>query len=103
MSDPGFWNDADAARTVIAEANTLKAWVEPFNRLSAKTNELIELDELLTAEEDEGLREEWASEVAAVGKELDALELRNMLQGPDDHRDALVTIHPGAGGTESQD
>src|SRR5688500_7646119 len=103
MSDLAFWNDAEAARTVIAEANTLKAWVEPWNRLSAKTDELIELAELLEAEEDEGLREEWTREVEAVGKELDSLELRNMLQGPDDFRDALVTIHPGAGGTESQD
>jgi peptide chain release factor 2 len=103
MADPAFWNDAETARTVIAEANTLKAWTEPWNRLSAKTDELVELGELLEAEEDESLREEWAREVEAVGKELDALELRNMLQGPDDHRDALVTIHPGAGGTESQD
>jgi len=103
MSDPGFWNDAEGARTVIAEANSLKAWTEPWNRLSAKTDELIELGELLEAEEDEALREEWEKEVEAVGKELDTLELRNMLQGPDDHRDALVTIHPGAGGTESQD
>ena len=103
MSDPAFWNDAEAARTVIAEANSLKAWTEPWKRLSAKTDELQELSELLAVEEDESLREEWAREVEAVGKELDSLELRNMLQGPDDHRDALVTIHPGAGGTESQD
>jgi peptide chain release factor 2 len=103
MADPAFWNDAETARTVIAEANALKAWVEPWNRLSAKTDELAELGALLDVEEDEGLREEWAREVEAVGRELDALELRNMLQGPDDHRDALVTIHPGAGGTESQD
>jgi peptide chain release factor 2 len=103
MADPGFWNDAETARGVIAEANSLKAWTEPWNRLSAKTDELVELGELLAVEEDAALREEWAREVEAVGKELDALELRNMLQGPDDHRDAIVTIHPGAGGTESQD
>ena len=44
MGDPAFWNDAEAARTVIAEANSLKAWTEPWNRLSAKTDELVELD-----------------------------------------------------------
>src|SRR5690348_5486620 len=103
MADPGFWNDADAAREVIAEANSLKGWTEPWNRLMTKAGELVELGELLAEEKDESLREEWEREVEALGSELDSLELRNMLQGPDDKRDALVTIHPGAGGTESQD
>jgi len=47
--------------------------------------------------------QEVAAEVEQIGPQLEELELRNMLQGPDDGRDALVTIHPGAGGTESQD
>ena len=103
MADGGFWNDADAAREVIAESNRLKEWTEPWQRLRAKVDELAELGELLDAEEDEALRGEWDAEVASLAKELDALELKNMLQGPDDERDALVTIHSGAGGTESQD
>jgi peptide chain release factor 2 len=88
---------------VIAEANSLKVWTAPWERLSGRVSDLIELGELLDAEEDAGLREDWEREVESVGAELEALELRNMLQGPDDFRHALVTIHPGAGGTESQD
>jgi peptide chain release factor 2 len=103
MSDQGFWNDADAAREVIAEVNSLKAWTGPWRRLTDKVVELTELGELLSVEEDESLGSEWQEEVERLGAELEAFELRNMLQGPDDHRDALVTIHPGAGGTESQD
>jgi peptide chain release factor 2 len=103
MSDQGFWNDADAAREVIAEVNSLKAWTGPWRRLTDKVVELTELAELLSVEEDESLGSEWQEEVERLGAELEAFELRNMLQGPDDHRDALVTIHPGAGGTESQD
>jgi peptide chain release factor 2 len=103
MADPGFWNDTDAAREVIAEANRIKEWTEPWQRLRAKVDELSELEELLDAEEDEALRAEWDAEVASLATELDALELKNMLQGPDDQRDALLTIHSGAGGTESQD
>lgn len=103
MADPAFWNDADAAREVIAEANSLKGWTEPWKRLSARVGDLTELAELLEAEDDPSMAEEWAREVEAIGSELESLELRNMLQGPDDHRDAMVTIHPGAGGTESQD
>jgi peptide chain release factor 2 len=103
MAQPEFWNNADAAREVIAESNALKAWTEPWRRISGKVRDLTELGELLEVEADEGLREEWEREVASVAGELERLELRNMLQGPDDQRDALVTIHPGAGGTESQD
>ncbi len=103
MGDPAFWNDADAAREIIAEANSLKAWTDPWNRLAGKVNDLEELAELLAEEEDSALREEWEKELETVGKELEELELRNMLQGPDDHRDAMITIHSGAGGTESQD
>jgi peptide chain release factor 2 len=103
MGDPAFWNDAEKAREVIAEANEVKAWTEPWTRLTGKVQDLTELGELLAVEEDAELAEEWEREVEAVGTGLEDLELRNMLQGPDDHRDALLTIHPGAGGTESQD
>jgi peptide chain release factor 2 len=103
MGDPAFWNDAEKAREVIAEANEVKAWTEPWTRLTGKVQDLTELGELLAVEEDAELAEEWEREVEAVGTGLEDLELRNMLQGPDDQRDALLTIHPGAGGTESQD
>src|SRR5690606_18830 len=103
MAQPDFWHDADAAREVINEVNTLKTWSEPWRRLTARVRDLQELAELLQAERDEAMAEEWSNEVEATGRALAAFELRNMLQGPDDMRDALLTIHPGAGGTESQD
>jgi len=103
MADPTFWDNAEAAREVIAESNRLKAWTDPWERLSGKVSELQELGDLLEDEGDSELVQEWADEAATVGRDLDSLELRNMLQGEDDHRDALLTIHPGAGGTESQD
>ncbi|HEX7090157.1 MAG TPA: peptide chain release factor 2 [Longimicrobiales bacterium] len=103
MATPGFWDDADAARGAVAEVKELKGWVEPWEELSGKVAELEELGELLEAEYDAGLAEEWAAEVGVLEDAIERLELRNMLRGPDDGRDALVTIHPGAGGTESQD
>jgi peptide chain release factor 2 len=103
MADPEFWSDADRAREVIAEANTLKAWTDPWKRISGKVDDLAELAELLEGENDPAMLEDWSREVASIEGELQSLELRNMLQGPDDHRDAILTIHPGAGGTESQD
>jgi peptide chain release factor 2 len=59
--------------------------------------------ELLDAEPDNALQAELAREAASLDAGLAAFELRTMLRGPDDARDALLTIHPGAGGTESQD
>ena len=103
MADPSFWNDADGAREVIAEANSLKAWTDPWKRISGKVSDLTEFAELLEGEDDPATLEEWEREVDSVAAELESLELRNMLQGPDDGRDAILTIHPGAGGTESQD
>ena len=103
MADPCFWNDADSAREVIAEANSLKAWTDPGNQISGKVQDIAELGELLEGENDPSMKADWTAEVDAVASELESLELRNMLQGPDDARDAMLTIHPGAGGTESQD
>jgi peptide chain release factor 2 len=103
MENPSFWNDGEKAREVIAEVNQLKGWTEPWQRMSAKVTDLGEMLELLEMEPDAALAEDLEREVEAIGPALEELELKNMLQGPDDHRDALVTIHPGAGGTESQD
>ncbi|HEU0301918.1 MAG TPA: peptide chain release factor 2, partial [Longimicrobium sp.] len=103
MADPSFWNDQEKAREIINEVNQLKGWVEPWRQMSAKVDDLGEMLELLEAEPDEALADEVQREVDGIGPALEELELKNMLQGPDDHRDALVTIHPGAGGTESQD
>ncbi|MDE2653296.1 MAG: peptide chain release factor 2 [Gemmatimonadota bacterium] len=103
MASQGFWDDREQARRVIAEANGLKAWVEPWRGLRAKAGELAELGELLGEDEDADLAREWGTEIGALGGAVDRLELRTMLQGEDDHREAMLTIHPGAGGLESQD
>lgn len=103
MAEPGFWENAHGTREVIAEVKELKGWLEPWDSLAAKAAELAELGELLDHDRDPGLETEWAAEVDRLGEAIDHLELRNMLRGADDARDALLTIHPGAGGTESQD
>lgn len=103
MAEPGFWEDQETAREAIARVKELKGWVEPYNALSRKVADLAELGALLELEQDAQLEAEWSQEVATLDAELERLELRTMLRGSDDFRDALLTIHPGAGGTESQD
>jgi peptide chain release factor 2 len=103
MASPGFWDQPEAAREIIERANGLKAWTEPWKDLSRRLDDLLELRDLLAEAEDQELSAELERESVAVAEGLTELELRNMLRGPDAHRDALLTVHPGAGGTESQD
>ena len=102
-SGPGFWEDADQARSVMQELNELKGWIEPWQALERKTADLLELGALIEAEDDAGMEEEFRGEVEKLDGEVETLEFRNMLRGTDSERDALLTIHPGAGGTDSQD
>ncbi len=103
MVQPGFWDSPDQAKATIDESNRLKGWVDPWSSLDARVSELTALVELLEEEEDAELEAEFTRGLASVEKDLEVLEVRTMLQGGDDHRDAIVTIHPGAGGLESQD
>ena len=103
MAVTGFWDNQDQAREIIAEANRLKSWVEPWKKLDEKSSELVELGTLLEVESDDDLEAEWLAEVEEIERHSEALEIRTMLQGSDDHRGALLTVHPGAGGLESQD
>ncbi len=103
MASPGFWDRQEEAKACIADANRIKGWIEPWRHLHSKAEELAELADLLSDEPDGELEAEWTAEVSRLQANLEKLELRTMLQGEDDHREAILTIHPGAGGTESQD
>jgi peptide chain release factor 2 len=103
MARPGFWDDPEEARSVIARSQELKAWTEPWDELSEKVDDLLELTDLLEADPDADLAEEIDAELQAVERQIERLELRSMLRHQDAHRDALVTVTPGAGGVESQD
>ena len=103
MASAGFWNDQESARTAVQQVKELKGWIEPYDRLAGRINSSLELDELLAAEPDPVMSAEVDQEVAAVESDVDAFELRSLLRGPDDFRDAQVEISAGAGGTEAQD
>ena len=103
MAAPGFWDDPERARTSVEEIRQLKRWTEPFADLTQRTRDALELAGLLQTEPDPDIETGLVSEASELLKGLEQLELQNMLQGSDDRRGALVTIHPGAGGTESQD
>jgi peptide chain release factor 2 len=103
QADASFWANADRARTVVQEIKRLKGWVTPYAALEQRLGSAAEMSTLLEAEPDAGLAEELEREADELESAVAAFELQAMLQGPDDARDAILTIHPGAGGTESQD
>jgi len=103
MAALGFWNDQESARTAVQQVKELKGWVEPYDRFRGRITASLELDELLTAEPDEAMSSEIERDLGALETEMDAFELRSLLRGPDDFRDAQVEISAGAGGTEAQD
>jgi len=103
MTAPDFWDDQEAAREVIDESNRLKGWLEPFEDLDEGVGNLETLLELLDMEDDPELVAEFARGLEELSGGVERMELRTMLQGEDDHREAMVTINPGAGGLESQD
>jgi peptide chain release factor 2 len=100
-----LWTDQERARKIVEEVKSLKRWLEPYHALRKRVDEGRELSELFEAEShvDLALQRGLEEEAERIAADLEALELQHMLQGPDDARDALLTIHPGAGGTESQD
>ena len=101
--EPGFWANQERARDVVQQVRALKGWTAPAGEITRRLADARGISELLEAEPDEGMTQELEREIAALERDVEAFELKSMLQGPDDFRDALVTIHPGAGGTESQD
>ena len=100
---PGFWDDPQAAQQVEQDIAAEKDWVDAFDRLVAMKEDIETLAEMDAEDPDADLSGEIDREADKLRRALEALELRGMLSGPDDHRDAILTIHPGAGGTEAQD
>ena len=87
----------------MQELKLLKGWVVPYTDIQGRIVAAREMLELLAGEPDEALQADIEQEASALAVAVEDFELKAMLQGDDDAGDALLTIHPGAGGTESQD
>ena len=101
MQRPGFWDDQEAAaRTSAAHAGAQRK-LKTFRELEAEVGDLDELAEM--AAEDEEMAAELAAQLASVERRLAELEEARLFSGAYDAGDAVVTVHAGAGGTDSQD
>jgi peptide chain release factor 2 len=102
MAKPSFWNDAAGATAISKERNALLVELEFWHAIDHRLEELAVLFELL-AEGDLDAIPELREGLKAFAAEIDAKEIRTLLSGEHDRANVFLTIHPGAGGTESQD
>ena len=103
MSEADFWNRQESAQQVLSEVKALRGWLDPYDKLTARLESARELDELLRESPDPEMDAELDRELESLDGELDSFEMKTLLRGEDDFRDAQVEISAGAGGTEAQD
>ncbi len=101
--DPEFWTYPEQAKEVEKRISEEEDWVRSWERLQQRADDVETLLLLQEEEVDAGLGDEIEKEATKLELGIDRLEMRSLLSGEDDRRHALVTINPGAGGTESQD
>lgn len=99
IEHPDFWNDSTSAQKVMKTVSNLRDEVEGWNRLKQQVSDLTDLAKL----DDESLRTDLEAEINKLEAELEKRSFAAMLSGPFDHDDAILAIHAGAGGTDSQD
>src|SRR5690242_4656141 len=103
MADPTFWDDQNGAQTIINELNEIRDMVNTYTKLSDTYDNLELTYELVKEEYDEDVKNDLETEVQDLVAEMNTFELRLLLSGPYDKSNAILELHPGAGGTESQD
>ncbi len=99
--DPEFWNNPEKAQEIMRSLDSEKSIIESWDKLNELRESIKVYKQFL--DEGEDVEEDLRKECTLFSKKLQELELQNMLRGEDDHRDAIVSFNPGAGGTESQD
>ena len=102
-SQPGFWDDVENSQKILQKTGALKNKVAQYDALTEAYEDTLALIELANEEEDLSLLEEAQTEVEKVRESLEAQRLQTLLTGEYDSKNAILTFHAGAGGTEAQD
>jgi peptide chain release factor 2 len=102
-SQPEFWNDGEKAQSILKEQSSLRGIIDSWEKHKTDLEEARFFLDVAKDEKSEEALGEAAVKVAEVTQAMAETELAQILGGPDDRRNAIVTLHPGAGGTEAQD
>lgn len=101
--DQNFWNDNNVSSKILSKIKKLKDKVNNFDRIKKEVYDAYDLNKLLLDEFDEDLKKDILISTKDLISKVDKLELETFLSNKYDTNNAIITIHPGAGGTESQD
>lgn len=98
-----FWNDQENSSKVFSKIKILQRKITVYKNLSSELNNLIEMNTLLSLEPDNDLLKELLKNSDLIVSKIEDLEIQTLFSGKYDNNNAIITLHPGAGGTESQD
>ena len=101
--DENFWNNQENSTKVLAKIKKIKNKYTQYKKIENEIVNLLELTKLVQADFDEELKNEILANTKNLKRDLEKLEIETLLSGKYDCNNAIITIHPGAGGTESQD
>lgn len=112
-TEPDFWNDSTNSSKILKQITTLKNKTENYKKVKSTFDYVVELNEIISDEQKkvaDSNQESFESEINEIvdttnnlEKEIEKLEITTLLSGPYDSNNAILTLHPGAGGTEAQD
>ena len=102
-SEPDFWNDPEKSQATLKHLKMLKTKLGKFNHLESTLEEVELMIMLGNEDNDESMPEQVAAALEKYEEEFELLRLETLLTGEYDSNNAIMSIHPGAGGTESQD
>ncbi len=103
MAEEGFWNNPDAAKSVVSQLSALKSVIEPVQQAGQQIRDIRDLFELAAQENDTQTLAVVEADLSKLNQLCEKIEIAGMLSGPDDMRNCFFSIHAGAGGTESCD
>ena len=103
VAEPNFWDNPEAAQQIMQQITGLRSKIDKFNGLKTMVEDAETLYEMAKEENDDSLLEEVKEALTPAMEALEAFELETLLSGKYDRNNAIISIHPGAGGTESQD
>ena len=103
VNEPNFWDNPALSTPIITKLKRLESEVETYKKLEQELDNINEMTILLINEPDEQLELEVIKSTRKLEKEINELEVKTLLSGKYDQNNAILTLHPGAGGTESQD
>ena len=100
---PDFWQNPEKNTPILTKMKAIQNKIEKYNKIDLELSNIDNLNDLLILEYDKELADELITNTITLENEIDKLEIQTLLSGKYDRNNAILTLHPGAGGTESQD